>query len=215
MGEVRAFSKRQRWTSTEVSLLAQSYATTPRAALAALFPGRPIRSVECKANGLGLARVKKPKRTRNEHLAAKREGMARRRAEDPEAVRQMQRAWSDKNRESLRARNRAYLRSRFFWARALRLKQHDAATHVQLARLWKQQRGLCALTGRKLDRSAEIDHKLPKSKGGGDEIENLQWVCKQVNRAKRDLTDEEFALLCTDVMRWVGERIDLFEELKR
>ena len=40
----------------------------------------------------------------------------------------------------------------------------------------------------------EIDHKLPESRGGGDEVSNLHRVCKDCNRMKSDKTDLEFRL---------------------
>lgn len=39
-----------------------------------------------------------------------------------------------------------------------------------------------------------IDHKIPQSRGGSDEIGNLATACRSCNASKRDLTDEEFAL---------------------
>lgn len=40
-----------------------------------------------------------------------------------------------------------------------------------------------------------------------------RWVCTEANLAKRELSDMEFVLLCRDVMRWIGERIKLLEEI--
>ena len=45
-------------------------------------------------------------------------------------------------------------------------------------------------------------------RGGGDNIENLRWLCREANMAKRDMSDGEFLSLCGDVMRWIGERIE-------
>ncbi len=38
----------------------------------------------------------------------------------------------------------------------------------------------------------ECDHKIPFSKGGSDELENLTTACRKCNRSKRDKTDSEF-----------------------
>jgi hypothetical protein len=40
--------------------------------------------------------------------------------------------------------------------------------------------------------AVEIDHKLPLSRGGAHAFENLAMLCLPCNRAKHDLTDEEF-----------------------
>lgn len=56
----------------------------------------------------------------------------------------------------------------------------------------------CPYSGRKLviGRNAAIDHKRPRSRGGTDTIDNLQWVDDEVNRAKTSMTHEEFIALC-------------------
>jgi CRISPR/Cas system Type II protein with McrA/HNH and RuvC-like nuclease domain len=108
---------------------------------------------------------------------------------------------------------REYAARRFFWNKANKLRGEGAATYIDLARLWKRQRGRCALTGQPLDRTSEIDHKIPRTRGGNDGIENLQWLAKEVNRAKRDMTSDEFADLCANVMRWLGQRIQLVSAL--
>ena len=100
-------------------------------------------------------------------------------------------------------------------SRMTKLRGPNRATHVELARLWKAQKGRCALTGARLDRTAELDHVLPKTRGGKDNIGNLRWVTHQVNFAKRDLTDEEFIILCGDVMRWIGRRIEMVEKITK
>ena len=169
-----------------------------------------MKMAQSKASVMGLAREPKPQRTPDEVREAKRRHMADRRAANPDAVRQYQREYQRTTSRERNARLRAIHARRLFWSRALRLK---AITARDLAALWKSQRGLCALTGRKLDRTAEIDHRLPKTRGGGDEITNLQWVTREANRAKRDLTDEEFHALCSDVMRWIGHRIAIVDGL--
>lgn len=138
---------------------------------------------------------------------AKREHMARKRAADPEAARAYRNSYHAANREKQTAKMRAYYGRRFFWGKAMKLRGEGRATARDLAAIWKSQRGLCALSGRKLDRTAQLDHKLPRARGGDDRPGNLQWLCEDVNLAKRALTDAEFTALCGDVMRWIGERI--------
>ena len=153
-------------------------------------------------------------RTVEQVREAKRLHMARKRAANPQAMRDQQRAWCDANRESVREKNRSYWNRRFFWARMTKLRGPERASHVELARLWKSQRGLCGLTGETLDRlNADLDHILPKARGGKDDITNLRWVTKEVNMVKRDLTDDEFFALCGQVVRWIGQRIDIMENL--
>lgn len=143
----------------------------------------------------------------------KRAHMARRRAANPDAAREQQRKWHAANRERNREKMRRYYARRFFWAKAMKLRSKNRASHLDLARLWKAQRGRCALTGRRLTRAAEVDHIHAKARGGDDAIENLRWVCREVNFARRDLPDNEFMALCEDVMRWIGRRIDAVERL--
>lgn len=204
MGEIRAFKKRTRWTPEEEAILRAHYPTASHETLRALLGNRGIRKIQCKANWLGLVREKPPKITPEERLRRKREDMARRWRENPEAMREYARKNHERNREQRNERLRALHARRLFWSRAMKVK---GVTPKQLASLWKTQRGRCALTGRRLDRAAQLDHILPRARGGTDEISNLRWVCDAANLAKRDLTDEEFAALCADVMHWIGQQI--------
>jgi 5-methylcytosine-specific restriction endonuclease McrA len=141
----------------------------------------------------------------------KRESMARRRAVDPQAVRDYQRQDYHANRPVRLAKMKEYQRRRFFWMRAVKL---SGITARDLASLWRRQRGLCALTGDRLTRdNAEVDHILPKARGGDDSVANLRWTTRAVNRAKRDATDAEFAEMCGNVMRWLGRRIAMVAEI--
>jgi len=72
-------------------------------------------------------------------------------------------------------------------------------------KLWKEALALLELQDRKCAYSGEpliagvnasLDHKTPRSRGGADTLENLQWVTKQINRMKTDMTDEEFRTMC-------------------
>ncbi len=73
--------------------------------------------------------------------------------------------------------------------------------------LWKEQRGRCALTGIRLTReNCELDHIVPFSKGGTHERSNLRWLQKDVNQAKRALSDVEFIKMCRDVVSFSEQK---------
>ena len=137
----------------------------------------------------------------------------KKRAADPEKMREYNRKHHHKRHEENKAKMRGYYAKRFFWSKAMKLRKEDRANYKEVASLWKKQKGRCALTGRKLDRAAELDHVVPKAKGGGDSITNLRWVCKEVNRMKRDMLDDEFISLCGDVMHLIGQRIQMVSEI--
>lgn len=152
-------------------------------------------------------------RTVEQIRESKRLYMAKRRAENPDAMREYQRDLHHRRRDANCQKMRQYYARRFFWGKAMKLQGEGRATAKELAKLWKNQRGKCALTGRRLDRTAQLDHKQPRARGGSDQMINLQWLCEEANLAKRALTDDEFIDLCRDVMRWIGERISLIDSL--
>lgn len=47
--------------------------------------------------------------------------------------------------------------------------------------------------------NVSLDHKLPQCRGGGHNIENLQWVSKRINKNKFNLTHEEFVAECAHI----------------
>ena len=55
-----------------------------------------------------------------------------------------------------------------------------------LKNLFEKQNGKCPYTGEKLilGKNTELDHKVPKSKGGENKIENFQWTLTEINRMK-------------------------------
>jgi hypothetical protein len=64
--------------------------------------------------------------------------------------------------------------------------------------LIEQQHGKCPYTGISLvlGHNASLDHKASKSRGGSNDLSNLQWVYYgddfDVNMMKRDTTEENF-----------------------
>lgn len=63
----------------------------------------------------------------------------------------------------------------------------------------------CYLTGEEIDihkpRTYEFDHIIPKSRGGTNTLDNLGICTKQANRAKNDMTPDEFVNLCKLVVK--------------
>lgn len=116
-----------------------------------------------------------------------------------------QRLYNQTHKLTLQESHKRYALKRFFYIRCsnLRLKHsgQETATYVELAKLWKRQRGKCVLTGRRLNRtSAQLDHIIPVIKGGNGLVANLRWVHRDVNYAKRDLSDTDFYALCQEVV---------------
>jgi 5-methylcytosine-specific restriction endonuclease McrA len=66
----------------------------------------------------------------------------------------------------------------------------------------------CYLTGRTIDiqqpRTYSFDHVIPRSRGGKNELDNLELACKEVNIAKNDLFVDEFLKLCIDTLEHNG-----------
>jgi len=64
--------------------------------------------------------------------------------------------------------------------------------------LIEKQKYKCRYTGKELipGVNATIDHIIPISKGGTNDIENLQWVTERINRIKNDMDHDEFISLC-------------------
>jgi CRISPR/Cas system Type II protein with McrA/HNH and RuvC-like nuclease domain len=76
-----------------------------------------------------------------------------------------------------------------------------SVTASEIYELIKRQNFECAITGEKLDvNDATIDHIVPVSIGGGNEISNLQVVTKAANRVKGNLTMEQLVDLCKRIV---------------
>lgn len=77
----------------------------------------------------------------------------------------------------------------------------------QLYQLAERQQFKCALSGRPLDpETAELDHRVAKSDGGTDALNNLQWVEGTVNRAKGSMGTSAFIEMCRAVARMHAEK---------
>jgi hypothetical protein len=202
MARKRAFSPHVKWLPEEVAIVRSKYKSCDWELLFGMLPGRTKSQIQNKANLLGIIR-RPEKLSANEVRKRKRELMARRRADNPDAAREYQRAHFGKNREKIKEKMRNYSRKRFFWSRSMKLRTEGAANAKQLASLWKAQRGRCGLTGRRMDASAQLDHIKSRAAGGTDSVDNLRWTCKEANLAKRELSDEDFLTLCRDICSFI------------
>jgi len=112
------------------------------------------------------------------------------------------RCWDNGRKE----RNKTYIRSLmenhfFVWrARQWSSKFRVRVSAGDLAKMWKDQRGLCAVSGRKLERDAHLDHIVAIACGGGHGKTNIRWLDPFVNVALGKMTDVEFVMLCQDVL---------------
>ena len=65
---------------------------------------------------------------------------------------------------------------------------------------------VCYLTGAKINvdepTTYSLDHRVPVAHGGSNDLENLEICSIQANKAKADLTLDEFYKLCEDVLAW-------------
>ena len=63
---------------------------------------------------------------------------------------------------------------------------------------------ICYLTGLPIDlndsKSYQLDHKIPKSRGGDNSLENCELVSKRANMSKSDMTYDEYIELCKLVL---------------
>lgn len=70
----------------------------------------------------------------------------------------------------------------------------NSTKYKKLLEILENQNYICPYSGIQLvlGNNAVIDHIIPKALGGGDNIENLQWVDKYVNAMKWSKSEEEF-----------------------
>jgi hypothetical protein len=82
-------------------------------------------------------------------------------------------------------------------------KRYEKATASQLMSLLQLQQFRCALTGVMLTPElARCDHVVPVSDGGTNQLENLQWVTEDVNKAKGVMSQDAFIAMCIQVADW-------------
>lgn len=82
----------------------------------------------------------------------------------------------------------------------------DVSRWQELKEVYNQQQGICPYTGERLviGVNAELDHLVPREKGGSNEKSNLQWVLKQINVMKWHYYENEFLQIVKKVCEYRG-----------
>jgi 5-methylcytosine-specific restriction endonuclease McrA len=120
-------------------------------------------------------------------------------------------AFPEKYKAVKKASNAKYNKRRFFFVRALGIisrtgfEQSTENLCAVLSRAWYKQRGRCAYTGKKLGRDAQVDHKVPLSKGGTNDPDNIHWVIPAANWVKHEMTHEQFLAVAQDIVAHINQ----------
>jgi ATP adenylyltransferase len=86
-----------------------------------------------------------------------------------------------------------YIVSRGFSIWNHRLYDQDAISDILRYRVLKEAKGRCSLCGvTSKEAMLDIDHIIPRSKGGKTVYENLQVLCAKCNRSKSNKDDYDF-----------------------
>lgn len=104
-------------------------------------------------------------------------------------------AWRQKRRRKKQRRYFSYA------AKILRYKYKIKVTASDLWRIAKRQRMVCPVTGRHLTReNISIDHTIPLSKGGTNDLSNLRFIDYHANLAKATFSEAELLTLAKDIV---------------
>lgn len=69
---------------------------------------------------------------------------------------------------------------------------------------------VCKLTGRKIDILVDdynLDHIIPVSRGGTNELDNMAITIPEANVAKGNMTNEELVTLCKEICEHFGYKV--------
>jgi hypothetical protein len=74
-------------------------------------------------------------------------------------------------------------------------------TDEQATKILEQQHYICSLSGVKLEKgiNASPDHIIHRCNGGTDDINNIRFVDKDINKMRSNHSDEEFYIMCKKV----------------
>lgn len=118
------------------------------------------------------ARHKNPEKYRE----ITRRGSKRFRQKYPEKIRAYQRQWRKENPEKIRARTSRYL--------ARKKAANGNHTGEDIVKLYKAQKGKCWWCGTDVRDDYHVDHRIPLSRGGSNDPNNLCISCPPCNQSK-------------------------------
>lgn len=73
-------------------------------------------------------------------------------------------------------------------------------TKEMIANLLDSQKRICAICRADLvDMKWQLDHKIPRSLGGSDDIDNIQATCQPCNQGKWNFSQDQYIAHCIRV----------------
>jgi 5-methylcytosine-specific restriction endonuclease McrA len=136
-------------------------------------------------------------KTRREYVAAKQNEW---RLANLERRRLTNKAWRQDNSERQKALKKAWLaanalRTRCYTENRRARKQANGGSHTpeQIKELHAKQRHRCAGCRVSIRNHYEVDHIIPVSRGGTNDISNIQLLCMPCNRSKHTKSAEQWA----------------------
>ncbi|MHA2341934.1 MAG: HNH endonuclease domain-containing protein [Candidatus Hodarchaeales archaeon] len=107
--------------------------------------------------------------------------------------------------ESLKNHNKCY--KCYFVDITKRLGGRNKQLASKLQNKFEQQNAKCFYSEKMLilGDNASVEHVLPRSRGGDNNIDNLVWVDKNINFMKHNLTHAEFIGFCKFIINKFGE----------
>lgn len=124
------------------------------------------------------------RRYREAHPEQYRENQRRFTRRRPERRREIGREWARRNLE--------YRKAQKAKRRARELGAQGTHTRDDIQRLYEQADGRCWWCGKRVGDDYHVDHRIPLSKGGSNDVANLVIACPFCNMSKHDKLPHEF-----------------------
>lgn len=121
-----------------------------------------------------------------------------------------------RSREKSKVKNIVRYRCTSFRGNSRKRHESEPPTIDQLEELVRKQLNIgCFYTKEKItEKDFGIDHKIPLSRGGTNDISNLCVVTQSINKAKGNMTDTEFKQLLKVIRKWEDGGTAMLTRLK-